>query len=179
MYIYLASKSPRRRSLLEQIGISFELIEAEIDESSQRDELPQDYVMRMAKEKASKGWQQSARKLNIPLLAADTSVVLDDVILGKPENKSEAFTMLSQLSGKTHQVITCVAVHSVHDLQIATSVTDVAFSDLSQQQIDDYIEMGDCFDKAGSYGIQGYAARFIKNISGSYSGVVGLPLFFL
>jgi len=177
MHIYLASKSPRRRALLEQIGISFELIEAAINESTQSAELPLDYVQRMAKEKAKMGWQQSDRALNMPLLAADTSVVLNAVILGKPTDKQDAFAMLTRLSGKTHQVITCVAVHKENDLKIATSITDVTFSHLSQQQIDGYIETGDCFDKAGSYGIQGYAARFIQSISGSYSGVVGLPLF--
>ena len=177
MHIYLASKSPRRQSLLRQIEVSFDLIEAEINESPLDDEVPLDYVIRMANEKAKAGWKQKERKFDIPLLAADTSVVLQDTILGKPSNRQDAFNMLSMLSGKTHQVISCVAVLNASQQRLATSITDVTFCDLSKQQIESYIENGNCLDKAGSYGIQGYAAKFVENISGSYSGVVGLPLF--
>jgi len=177
MHIYLASKSPRRQSLLQQINVSFELIDAEIDESPFENELPLDYVNRMAKEKAIKGWKHINRTLSLPLLAADTSVVLKDVILGKPRDKQNAFEMLNNLAGKTHQVITCVAVVNDNQQHFAQSITDVSFCELSPRQIEDYIEQGECLDKAGSYGIQGYAAKFIQKISGSYSGVVGLPLF--
>jgi len=177
MHIYLASKSPRRQSLLEQIGVSFDLIDVEIDESTLNGELPLDYVMRMANEKVKAGWLNMGKKSDVPLLAADTSVVLENRILGKPIDKRDAFNMLSLLSGKTHQVITCVSVKNGVKQEMTTSITDVTFCDLSEQQIEFYIDTGDCLDKAGSYGIQGYAARFIKMISGSYSGVVGLPLF--
>jgi len=177
MKIYLASKSPRRQSLLGQIGIDFDCVSSEIDESPQFNENPIDYVQRMAREKAINGWQNADRIINIPLLAADTSVVIGDDILGKPVDSAQAFEMLMRLSEKTHQVMTAVAVKNESLIKLVTSITYVTFDSLTEQQINDYIETKDCFDKAGSYGIQGYAARFITSISGSYSGVVGLPLY--
>jgi len=177
MHIYLASKSPRRQSLLKQIEISFECIPVEIDESVREGETPVDYVSRMAYEKAQAGWTDSARRNDIPLLAADTSVILANQIMGKPADKKQAIKMLQGLSGVTHQVISCVAVKNSQKYELATSITDVTFTNLLEQQIDYYVNTGDCMDKAGSYGIQGFAASFIRTISGSYSGVVGLPLF--
>ncbi len=177
MQIYLASKSPRRQALLKQISIGFEYIPVDINENVKRGETPHDYVSRMAYEKAEVGWSESTRLLDIPLLAADTSVVLANQILGKPHNKQDAIKMLERLSGETHQVITCVAVKNSQKLELVTSITDVTFATLSEHQIDYYVNTGDCLDKAGSYGIQGYAARFVRSLSGSYSGVVGLPLF--
>jgi len=177
MKIYLASKSPRRQSLLGQIGIDFQYVFSEIDESPLLNENPIDYVRRMAREKAINGWQNVDRMINMPLLAADTSVVIGNDILGKPVDSGQAFEMLTRLSAHTHQVMTAVAVKDGSRIKMVTSITDVTFDSLTEQQINDYIETKDCFDKAGSYGIQGYAARFISFISGSYSGVVGLPLY--
>ncbi len=177
MHIYLASKSPRRQSLLNQIAISFDCIDVDIDESVGIDELPYDYACRMAKEKAQAGWDNSERSLNYPLLAADTCVVLANQIMGKPNSQQEARNMLNQLSGNVHQVITSVTVRDQHQHKTVSSVTEVTFAPLNTEQIEYYIGTGDCMDKAGSYGIQGFAARFIKHISGSYTGVVGLPLF--
>lgn len=177
MQIYLASKSPRRQSLLTQIAVTFECLPVDIDESVNKSETPADYVSRMAYEKANAGWSDCKRILDIPVLAADTSVVLGNQILGKPLAKSEAISMLIELSGKTHQVMTSVAVKHHQKVELVTSTTDVTFASLSEQQIDYYVSSGDCLDKAGSYGIQGYAARFVQTISGSYSGIVGLPLY--
>jgi len=176
MKIYLASKSPRRRSLLSQIDVEYTCVEGEIDETPLENEKPLDYVTRMAKEKACCGWEDPCRQKHIPLLAADTSVIFDDEILGKPENKEQAFAMLKKLSGNTHQVITAVAVKKDMKEKLVVSTTHVTFDSLSDDIINRYISSGDCFDKAGAYGIQNYAARFVKSISGSYTGVVGLPL---
>jgi len=176
MKIYLASKSPRRRSLLSQIGIEYTCIEGDIDESPFRNEKPLDYVTRMAREKAISGWDNPSRGQAMPLLAADTSVIFENEILGKPDNQKQAFSMLNKLSGNTHQVITAVAVKKEEIEKIVVSITHVTFDSLSDDIINEYISSGDCFDKAGAYGIQNYAARFVKSISGSYTGVVGLPL---
>jgi septum formation protein len=182
MKIYLASKSPRRQSLLKQIGIEFVCIKSEIDESVLKGELALDYVKRMASEKAITGWKSSSRIDGMMLLAADTSVILNDKILGenilgKPNNAIDASDMLKKLSGNTHQVITCVSVKTEVLQETIASITNVTFATLSEDDIKNYIKTGDCFDKSGGYGIQGYAAKFISFISGSYSGVVGLPLF--
>lgn len=177
MNLYLASKSPRRQSLLTQIAITFECITVDIDESVNIGETASDYVSRLAFEKAEAGWLKPNRTQDIPLLAADTSVVIGSQILGKPRDQVDAANMLNSLSGSTHQVLTCVAVKNSQKIELVTSTTDVTFATLSEQQIDYYVKSGDCQDKAGSYGIQGYAASFIRTISGSYTGVVGLPLF--
>jgi septum formation protein len=184
--IILASKSPRRQALLSQIGVDYVLLDNEIDESVNYNEKPLNYVNRMAEEKAHCAWQ-SAQIKNIDsykqrlLLAADTSVILGDVILGKPENIQQAKDMLSLLSDNTHQVITAVArlllVDNKQSIKLETSVTNVTFAKLSQTTIDDYCQKGEGLDKAGSYAIQGEAAKFVRFIEGSYSGVVGLPLY--
>ncbi len=176
--IYLASQSPRRAELLRQIGVTFEQLIGEIDETPGPGELPADYVLRMAREKAAAGWQKIvASGLTIrPLLASDTTVVYQDRILGKPENEHDARRMLALLSGNTHQVMTAVAITDGQQFRTELSVTDVVFKELSDQLIEDYIASGEPADKAGAYGIQGYGAVLVAGISGSYSGVVGLPL---
>jgi len=175
--VYLASKSPRRKELLLQIGVEFECLSADIDESVRNNEAPLDYVERIAQSKAVAGWSSNARKQEIPLVAADTSVVVGEQILGKPKSRQDAIQMLNMLSDNTHLVMTCVVVTNGLKTVNKTSVTEVKFAKLKEQQMLDYIATGDCFDKAGGYGIQGYAARFIESINGSYSGVVGLPVF--
>ena len=176
--IYLASQSPRRAELLEQIGVSFRKLQCEIDETPATGELPSEYVLRMAREKARAGWRLLAtqQKTLRPLLAADTSVVCDQKILGKPVSRQDAFEMLSLLSGRSHQVMTAVAVTDGEAEYSQLVITDVAFNTLSSDLINRYIDTGEPEDKAGSYGIQGFGAVLVASIKGSYSGVVGLPL---
>lgn len=176
--IYLASQSPRRAELLRQIGVTFEQLAGEIDETPGSGEMPADYVLRMAREKADAGWQKivaSGMKIR-PLLASDTTVVYQDKILGKPDSEHDARRILALLSGNTHQVMTAVAITDGQQFRTELSVTDVVFKELSDQLIEDYIASGEPADKAGAYGIQGYGAVLVAGISGSYSGVVGLPL---
>jgi len=178
----LASRSPRRQELLGQIGVSYHLIDIEIDESVHINEPPIAYVDRMAYEKGLAGWsvytnQKSHDDQWRPLLAADTSVVLGENILGKPESECDARDMLRLLSGKTHQVMTSVALVDETGVATKTSITDVTFCDLRDVDIEAYLECGEGKDKAGSYAIQGFGAMFIRSINGSYSGVVGLPLY--
>lgn len=177
MKIYLASLSPRRQALLKQINVSFELVSSEIDESVLKGEIPLDYAYRIARSKATAAWSSNVRASNIPLLAADTSVVVGGRILGKPATRDEAFEMLRLLSDNCHEVLSSVAVINDNKTESMISITEVVFRSMSEGEIYDYIDTGDCFDKAGGYGIQGYAAKYIKSISGSYSGVMGLPLF--
>lgn len=175
----LASRSPRRQELLRQLGVEFGLVDVNIDESVLPGESALPYVERMAKQKALTAWQEQAYKTKAYplLLTADTSVVLNDRVLGKPEDLGDAQKMLGSLSGKTHQVITCVAVIHQQGIDWRSSVTQVKFAPLSQQLIKDYCATREGLDKAGGYAIQGKAALFVEHISGSYSGVVGLPLF--
>lgn len=176
--MYLASQSPRRAELLQQIGIPFSKLQCDIDETPKSGEPPSDYVLRMALEKARAGWQLLvARQLPPePLLAADTSVVCDQTILGKPENRQDAFNTLEMLSGRSHQVMTAVSVTDGKREDSRLVITDVTFNRLSDGMINRYIDTGEPADKAGSYGIQGFGAILVASISGSYSGVVGLPL---
>ena len=180
--IYLASQSPRRQELLTQIGISFDVLRLEIDESIKNNEKPQEYVLRLAKEKAFAGWKGNKTK-DKPVLGSDTAVVIDGEILGKPEDHAEARRMLMLLAGRTHQVMTAVALATLSgsleepELKSVISVSDVSFKQLSHDEIEGYINSGECDDKAGAYGIQGMAAAFITHLSGSYSGVMGLPLY--
>jgi septum formation protein len=185
--IYLASKSPRRRELLRQIGIEFELLMLrdqtprgpEVSEVVLPNERAEDYVKRVTMEKASFAQQTMWwRKLpNRPILAADTTVVLDGRILGKPADEAEAFDMMRALSGRTHQVLTHVVVlHQDQTFQI-TQRSDVAFTALPDHAIRAYCATAEPYDKAGGYGIQGTAALFVQDIAGSYSGIMGLPLF--
>jgi septum formation protein len=185
--IYLASKSPRRRELLRQIGVEFELLllrdhtprGPEVSEAVLADEAADAYVARVTREKAECAWQTMFwRRLPIrTVLAADTTVVLDGRILGKPANVAEAVAMMKSLSGKTHQVLTSVAVKTADDLWQATQYSDVTFARLSDDMIRAYCATPEPYDKAGGYAVQGMAAVFIERIGGSYSGIMGLPLF--
>jgi len=172
--LILASASPRRRELLAQVGVAFDVEAAAIDETPRSGEAAADYVVRMAEEKAravARGHPEAA------VIGADTSVVLDGRILGKPENDSAARDMLSALSGRQHQVMTAVALLKAGRLAHRLSRTEVDFAELTAGWIDGYIASGDPMDKAGAYGIQNAAGLKIRRISGSYSGVVGLPLY--
>lgn len=180
--LYLASKSPRRRELLNQLGISFSILSPNVDESLIYNEKPEDYVIRLAKKKAITSWELVELK-NIPILGSDTSVVIDNEILGKPTNNDDAIRMLNLLSGKTHHVMTAVALvipgesRQQPELKDIISVSEVSFKLLSELEIEQYVNSGECNGKAGSYAIQGLAAAFITHLSGSYSGVMGLPLY--
>jgi septum formation protein len=170
----LASASPRRRQLLELIGVPHVVTPADIDETPLAGEPPDEYVLRLAREKAEAVW---ARHVDLPVLAADTTVVIDDEILGKPESEAEAHTMLGKLSGRDHMVHTAVALWSgEHQMQFHTS-TQVCFAPLSSEEIRAYWESGEPRGKAGAYAIQGLGAVFVTGISGTYTGVMGLPLF--
>lgn len=185
--IYLASKSPRRRELLRQINVEFELLllreqpprGPDVSEVVHQGESPRDYVSRVTREKAAFGHKvMCLRKLPPrPVLAADTTVSIDGRILGKPANMTEAEEMLRLLSGRTHQVLTAVAIQLDQHLWETTQVSDVTFSPLSDEIIRRYCSSREPYDKAGGYGIQGSAAAFIERLSGSYSGVMGLPLY--
>jgi septum formation protein len=176
-WIYLASRSPRRRELLAQIGIRHELVDADVDETPLADEPPHDYVLRLARAKAQAGWQRVAGQARAPLLAADTTVALGERIFGKPADRADAARMLAALSGRRHRVLTAVAVRLDERLETAVSASEVELCQLSQVMIRDYVSSGEADDKAGAYGIQGLAARFVVEMRGSYSGVMGLPLY--
>jgi septum formation protein len=185
--IYLASKSPRRRELLRQIGVEFELLMLrndavrgpDVSELELPDEAAADYVARVANEKAAFAWNivQSRRLPVRPVLAADTTVTIDGKILGKPASREEAIHMLELLSGRTHQVLTSVAVHHTGMAEQVTQVSDVRFATLSMASIKAYCATTEPYDKAGGYGIQGLAALFVAHIDGSHSGIMGLPLY--
>jgi septum formation protein len=170
----LASVSPRRRELLLQIGVPHTVIGAHIDETALPGEAPRDYVMRMAREKALAVRPRSA---GLPVLAADTTVALGGVIYGKPRDRVDAVEMLGSLSGRTHQVLTAVALSNAHDIALRLSESAVRFRTLMPEECAAYWETGEPHDKAGGYAIQGLGAVFIESLSGSYSGVMGLPLF--
>ncbi len=174
MKLYLASQSPRRRQLLDQINVEYETLEVEIDEHWDGSENPKDYVLRMALEKARAG--KSIIKHDTAFLAADTSVDLDNVILGKAETKDEAAYMLRQLSGRTHEVYSAVCLLTENE-QMRLNVSRVHFKVLTENEIADYCNSDEPIGKAGGYAIQGYAACFIERIEGSYSGIMGLPLY--
>ena len=185
--IYLASQSPRRRELLRQIGVDFELLSlrsdaargADVSELALPGEAALDYVARVANEKAAFAWHVvQCRRLPVrPVLAADTTVTLDGAILHKPANLDEAVCMLERLSGRVHQVMTSVAVHHTHFAGQFTHTSSVRFATLSAASINAYCATGEPYDKAGGYGIQGLAALFVEHIEGSHSGIMGLPLF--
>ena len=181
MDLYLASGSPRRAQLLAQIGFSISKIASDIDETPQEGELALAYTERMA-------WQKSEQALalfvaahgaepELTVLTADTSVAIDGLILGKPDNHAHAVEMLRMLSGRSHQVISAVVVWHQGQRSQATQVSDVTFRPLTEAEIQAYVDSGEADDKAGAYGIQGAAAVFIEHLSGSFSGVMGLPLF--
>jgi septum formation protein len=185
--IYLASRSPRRRELLTQIGVRFHLLlfrerpdaGQEVNEDVLPEEAPETYVERVARAKAEAGWTRMLQR-NLPpapVLSADTTVALGGRIFGKPADRKDAAAMLAALSGQTHEVLTAVAVKWRDELQGALSRSEVRFKQLSENEIRDYLATGEADDKAGAYGIQGRAARFVVELRGSYSGVMGLPLY--
>jgi septum formation protein len=176
--LYLASKSPRRRELLAQLGLAFECIEGSVDESVLDSETPQDYVLRLAKAKAVSGQDNlAAAQSHIPILGSDTSVVIDNQILGKPGDEQEAVAMLARLSGRSHIVYTAVAISHNSDIKSVCCATKVFFAAMTASEINSYVTTGEPMDKAGAYGIQGLGGRYIKKIEGSYTSVVGLPLY--
>jgi septum formation protein len=172
--VCLASVSPRRRELLAQIGVPHTVVGADIDESVRPGEAPRDYVLRMARQKAL---TVQKRGEILPVLAADTTVVLDNTLFGKPRDRDDGLAMLGRLSGRTHEVLTAVALANSRDVTLRLSVSTVRFRGLSPGECAAYWETGEPRDKAGGYAIQGAAAVFIESLSGSYSGVMGLPLF--
>lgn len=173
---YLASASPRRRELLQQLGVRFSVQVADVPEVIREAESPEQFVQRLAIEKASTVWHALIPAQRRPVLGADTVVVIDDHILGKPASREQARQMLERLSGRTHQVMTGVALVSQQH-SVCVNVSEVRFRDLQAREIDAYWQTGEPVDKAGAYAIQGYAAAFIEHLSGSYSGVMGLPLY--
>jgi septum formation protein len=185
--IYLASRSPRRRELLAQIGVRFQVLmfrdrpeaDAELDEAPLAGEAPGAYVERLARAKAQAGWKRLEQR-NLPraaVLSADTTVALGARILGKPADRREATAMLAELSGRRHEVLTAVVLKDEARMECALSVSEVEFRTLSVDDIRHYVATGECDDKAGGYAIQGRAAQFVAGLRGSFSGVMGLPLY--
>ena len=185
--IYLASRSPRRRELLRQIGIEHEVLTqrikaergADVDEDPLPAEKPRDYVMRVCRAKVESGWQRVIQR-RLPLrgvLAADTTVCIGNEILGTPADTAEAAAFLARLSGRSHDVLTAIAFKLGARMEAELSVTTVQFRELERAEIARYVASGEPMDKAGAYGIQGRAGAFITEIRGSYSGVMGLPLY--
>lgn len=180
--IYLASRSPRRRELLLQMRVPHEVLvlaATDVDEPRLPGESPADYVVRTAREKAERG-VTSVRKRGLsprPILSADTTVILGDDILGKPADRDEAVRMLQRLSGTRHEVRTALALAVEGSVHEDVSITQVRFRELTDRDIQRYCDSGEPYDKAGGYGIQGLAGVFVERIEGSYTGVMGLPLF--
>ena len=173
--LILASGSPRRRELLDQIGVCYETLPADIHERPKPGELPEDYVRRIASEKSLEAQRLSGSRL--PVLAADTEVVMDGLILGKPRDLEHAVEMLVRLSGREHRVLSAVSLRSGEEHWETLSANIVAFRPITTNEIEAYWATGEPQDKAGAYAIQGKGAIFIKHLSGSYSGVMGLPLY--
>ncbi len=184
--IYLASQSPRRRELLKQIGVSFEMLllrsdprrRMDVDESPLPNEDPEVYVQRICGDKVRAGWGAlTFRNLPpYPVLAADTTVTIDGKILGKPRDRADAVAMLRLLSGRQHQVLSAVSIAFGDRIESRLSITNVTFTELSDDRIHRYVLTNESHDKAGAYGIQGMAGAFVQRLEGSYSGVMGLPL---
>jgi len=185
--LILASASPRRRDLLQQIDVQFHVHVVEIDETPHKNESPSKYVARMAESKAAaayKNLRDEHKKFGrLVVLAADTSVVCDQLILGKPKNKDTARKHLQELSGRKHRVLTSIAIFSADENEVNPSIQSlvsesiVEFMEMTPQDIEKYLHTEEPYDKAGSYAVQGIAAQFIKHIEGSYSGIMGLPLY--
>jgi septum formation protein len=173
--LYLASQSPRRRELLQQIGVEFRLLTIDVDETPLIAEHASALVCRLAASKAKTGWQSLSAEPG-PVLGADTVVCIDDEILGKPKDKEDARVMLRRLSGRTHQVLSAVAFCEGEDCQTELSVSEVSFRPIQDDEIMAYSSSGEAMGKAGGYAIQGKAGLFVTRLEGSYSGVVGLPL---
>ncbi|MBL8487011.1 MAG: septum formation inhibitor Maf [Rhodocyclaceae bacterium] len=185
--IYLASRSPRRRELLNQIGVRFDLMlfrtpprdDPETSEEAHPGERPDDYVVRVARAKAAHGARLVGLRhlLAHPVMAADTTLDIGGEIVGKPESEAHAAEILVRLSGRSHRVLTAVAMAEGGRLEHALSVSEVRFRELTEREIRRYVASGEPMDKAGAYGIQGRAAMFVEEIRGSHSGIVGLPLY--
>ena len=185
--IHLASKSPRRQELLRQLGVEFDVLllrsaagrAPDVVEETRDGEPPRHYVERIARTKASVGWERLGKRglPAWPVLGADTEVVIDDVVLGKPADDAHAVEMLSRLAGRSHDVLTGVALRFNDDITFALSVSRVKFVALSRAQIASYVKSGEPKEKVGGYAVQGRAAAFSERIEGSYSGIMGLPLF--
>ena len=184
--IYLASQSPRRRELLKQIGVSFEVLplrtlpgRADVIETPNANETPVDFVQRMAREKAASGWRavEIRHLLKFPVLSADTLIDLEGEIIGKPQDRQAAEATLTRLAGRNHWVHTAVAIQQDGRIESLLSSSKVEFSALDPMEIRRYLDSSEFTDKAGAYGIQGRAAAFVKHIEGSYTGVMGLPLY--
>jgi septum formation protein len=188
MSLYLASRSPRRRELLNQIGVKFEPLlfregaraDADTSEPVLPGESPDDYVRRVCALKAEAAWQRVVMRRGLqrkPVLAADTTVAVDAEILGKPSDRTDAERMLHVLSGTRHRVLTAVAIAFEERREMVVSESFVTFAALDNERIATYVQSGEPFDKAGAYAIQGRAGAFVERIEGSYSGIMGLPLF--
>ena len=177
--IYLASNSPRRRALLAQIGVRFRVVAVSLDETPLPREAADEYVRRVALDKARAGRELVAGRSGspaLPVLAADTGVVVDQRVLGKPRDRADALAMLRLLSGRSHRVLSAVALVGTEET-IALSESEVLFRGISEAEARAYWETGEPADKAGGYAIQGLGALFVEHLRGSYSGVMGLPLF--
>ncbi len=174
--IYLASASPRRRELLRQIGVRYRLLDVAISETRLDNEAPEAYVRRVARDKARAGQGLIDPAVPRPVLGADTVIVIDDEVLGKPQDREEAIAMLQRLSGQTHQVLSSVVLINCEEYE-ALNISQVTFRELNRAECERYWQTGESEGKAGAYAIQGYAAAFIRELHGSYSGVMGLPLY--
>jgi septum formation protein len=175
--LFLASKSPRRHELLRLLGLDFSVLEIDVVEEPQPGEVAEDYVRRVTREKAGAGLLEVASVPGAVVLAADTEVVLDDVIFGKPKDDGDAVRMLKALSGRTHRVMSAVcAIDAGREFE-RLNVSEVRFATVDDARIRAYVATGEPLGKAGAYGIQGRAAAFIEHLSGSYTGVMGLPLY--
>jgi septum formation protein len=175
-FVYLASGSPRRRQLLSQIGFSFQLLKVDVDESVAPGEAARDYVVRLAEAKATAG-RRAVPPGAAAVLGADTAVVINGTILGKPSGGEDGERMLRLLSGRTHEVLTAVALATGEALTSLVSASEVTFREIGEAEAREYWRSGEPRDKAGGYAIQGYGAVFVSELRGSYSGVMGLPLF--
>lgn len=178
MKIYLSSKSPRRRELLTQMGVQFELLLLDVPEEITPNETIEEYSTRVTKEKLSAAWEKMiVDKLPmLPILCADTEVVIDKDILGKPSDAQDAFAMIKRYSGRSHRVISTVGLKYINYEKLLTNVTTVHFAHIPDEEIHRYIATGDYKDKSGSYGIQSYLGQFISGIEGCFYSVMGLPL---
>ncbi len=185
--IYLASRSPRRRELLTQIGVRFELLmfrgipreDPDVDEAVLPQESPEEYVVRVTLAKAQAGVRRIRERhlISYPVLAADTTVEIDGRVIGKPEHEADAVAILQCLSGRTHRVLTAVVISDGGRAEHLLNISEVCFRPLEQEEIRRYVASGEPLDKAGAYGIQGRAAVFVEEIKGSYTGIMGLPLY--
>ena len=176
LQLYLASSSPQRRGILAMLPVNFDTLVPEIDESVQLHETPAGYVQRLAVEKARRGALLLNHSKKIPVLGADTCVVVDNEILGKPNSREHALEMLNLLSGQVHQVFTAVAVAKEDAISVECSENQVEFSPIEGNQLEEYWKSGESVNRAGAYAIQGQAARFVVRLDGSYSAVIGLPI---